>query len=372
MSSKLNTQSSKEQQYLYSILIVFGVIGLGYALSAIVEYRVVAFMLLVTVSILAMLYEIVPVLVAAMLSALLWDYFFIPPRYTFSIGETEDQLLLLMYFIIALINAVLTNRIRKAEKKLRNEKDRENEVKFYNTLLNSLSHELRTPITAIMGAADNLQSNLSTLSKENKSDLVEEIAVASSRLNEQVENLLGISRLEAGIIKPKKDWCDVNELIHSVLNRFPNDQDHKLEVNLSEGFPLCNLDFVLMQNVLYQLVSNAILYTSPDSTIQITARTAKELSKSLFGFDQLNDKLLITIKDNGPGFPKEEISKVFEKFYRLHGAKVGGTGLGLSIVKGLTELQGGGVTLENLASGGAQFTIEIPCQLSYVNSLKNE
>ncbi|HYV90415.1 MAG TPA: ATP-binding protein [Chitinophagales bacterium] len=374
MSTQSHTtkQYGKEQQYLYSVLIVLSVVGLGYAVSDIVGYRVVAFMLLVTVSILAMLYEIVPVLVAAVLSALLWDFFFIPPKYTFSIGGTEDQLLLLMYFIIALLNAVLTNRIRKAEKKLRKQKDRENAVKFYNTLLNSLSHELRTPITAIMGAADNLQANLSSLSKENRSELIEEIAMASSRLNDQVENLLGMSRLEAGIIKPKKDWCDVNELIYSVLNRFPGDDLHKIEVSLQDNLPLFSLDFVLMQQVLYHIINNAMLYTPPFSTITIKARHGKEASGSSFGWNKVNDKLIITIADDGPGFPEEEITRVFEKFYRLHGAKSGGTGLGLSIVKGFTELQGGKVKLENLAAGGAKFTIEIPCEISYVNALKNE
>ena len=372
MSTDKKTGRGKEQQYLYSVLIVLGVIGLGYSLSGTVGYQVVAFMLLVTVSILAMLYEIVPVLIAALLSALLWDYFFIPPKYTFSIGDTEDQILLMMYFIIALLNAVLTNRIRKAEKKLRKQKDRENAVKFYNTLLNSLSHELRTPITAIMGAADNLQANSSSISKENKSELVEQIAMASARLNEQVENLLGMSRLEAGIIKLRKEWCDVNELIHSVLNRFPNDDLHKIDIQLQENLPLFRLDFVLMEHVLYHIINNAMIYTPPFSTITVKARYSKELSSSSLGWNKVNDTLVITIADDGPGFPKEEIPRVFEKFYRLHGAKAGGTGLGLSIVKGFTELQGGRVRLENLETGGAKFTIEIPCEISYVNALKNE
>src|SRR5690349_6132331 len=102
MESDLTQTNGKPQQYLYSLLIVCLVAGLGYALSPLVGYRVVAFMLLVAVSALAMLYDIFPVLVAAAFSALMWDYFFIPPKYTFSVGETEDQLLLLMYFVIAL------------------------------------------------------------------------------------------------------------------------------------------------------------------------------------------------------------------------------------------------------------------------------
>ena len=116
-------------------------------------------MLLVTVSMLAMFLDIVPVLVASLLSAFIWDFFFIPPRFTLTVGTPEDRILFLMYFVIAMINAVLTNKIRKMEKAVKEKDEKEKSVKFYNTLLNSLSHELRTPITTILGSTDNLQSN---------------------------------------------------------------------------------------------------------------------------------------------------------------------------------------------------------------------
>src|SRR5580765_7884665 len=150
---------NKTKQYLVAIVVVSLVGLIGFGLQDAFGYRVVAFMLLVTVSILAMFFDIMPVLLGAVLSALVWDYFFIPPRYTFTVGTTEDGFLLLMYFVIALVNAALTFKIRQAERKVRQQEEKENAVRFYNTLLNSLSHELRTPITTIIGASDNLQSN---------------------------------------------------------------------------------------------------------------------------------------------------------------------------------------------------------------------
>src|SRR6185436_1123965 len=253
---------SKAKQFLLCSLIVILVGAVCFLFSGFIGYKVVAFILLVTVSLIAMLFDILPVMLAALLSALIWDYFFIPPRFTFSIGTPEDRLLLLMYFIIALINAVLTFKIRQTEKKVWLQEERANAVNFYNTLLNSLSHELRTPITTIIGAADNLQSNDEKLTSEIKSELISEIAVASLRLNEQVENLLNMSRLEAGIIKPKNDWTDINEQIHSALNRMSDDgHHHKIEVILPENLPLFNLDFGLMQEVLYNLINNAIHYS---------------------------------------------------------------------------------------------------------------
>ena len=130
---------SKTRQYLYSILLVCLVAGVCYIFSPYIGYRVVAFILLVTVSLIAMSFDILPVLVAAILSALIWDYFFIPPRFTLRVATTEDNILLLMYFVIALINAVLTYKIRQIEKVAMQKEEKANTVKLYNTILNSLS-----------------------------------------------------------------------------------------------------------------------------------------------------------------------------------------------------------------------------------------
>ncbi|MEK7225249.1 MAG: DUF4118 domain-containing protein, partial [Bacteroidota bacterium] len=195
-------------QFLIGISLVLLVSAVCYFLSGFIGYRVVAFVLLLTVSLLATVFKILPVLTAALLSALIWNFFFIPPLFTFHIGTAEDGFLFLMYFIIAFINAVLTNRIRKIEKRAREDEEKVKTVKLYNTLLNSLSHELKTPIATIVGATDNLLDDTSKMSDNNRKELIENISVASLRLNQQVENLLSMSRLESGFIQPKKDWCD--------------------------------------------------------------------------------------------------------------------------------------------------------------------
>lgn len=351
---------SQNGQYLVSVLVVLGVSGLGLALYDFIDYRIVAFLLLVAVSILAMFLDILPVILAAVLSALLWDFLFIPPRFTFTVGTTEDQLLLLMYLLIVIIHAVLTFRIRKAEKEVRIREEKANEAKFYNTLFNSLSHELRTPITTILGSTDNLINNSQNLSTENTKELLNEIATASLRLNRQVENLLNMSRLESGAFKIKKDWCDVTDLIYTVVKQLePVAAKHKLTVHVPESLPLFRIDFGLMEHVLYNLVSNAIHYTPEESGIVVQAALIEE-------------KLVLTVADNGKGFPEDEINNVFTKFYRLKGSRPGGTGLGLSIAKGFVEAHAGTITLKNLPLSGALFTIEIPAETSYLNGLKNE
>ena len=116
MSEFLLYKLSKQKQYFFSILLVSLVSILSFALSQYIGYKVVAFFLLITVSIIAMIFDILPVLLAAALSALIWDFFFIPPHFTFQIGSIEDRFLMLMYFIVALISSVLTFKIKQVEK----------------------------------------------------------------------------------------------------------------------------------------------------------------------------------------------------------------------------------------------------------------
>jgi two-component system sensor histidine kinase KdpD len=329
-------------------------------MSKYLDYKVVAFILLLTVSIAAVLFDIIPVFVTAILSALIWDYFFIPPHFTLQVGSTEDSILLLMYFVIALVNAVLTYKIRQIEKAGRAKEEKANTVKLYDTLLNSLSHELRTPIATIIGATDNLQSNNKNLTTENKVELIAEISKATFRLNQQVENLLSMSRLESGFLQPKKDWCDIIEVIYEAVKRVEeNNISQKITINVNPDIPYFKLDKAMMEQIIYNLVNNAVQYTNANNKIDIIAHCHADI-------------LELIIEDDGKGFPDDEMENVFNKFYRLRNTKTGGTGLGLSIVKGFTEAMGGTVQLQNLKTGGAKFIIHIAAQTSNLKNIKNE
>lgn len=318
-------------------------------------YRVVALILLVTVSLIAIFFDVLPVVSAAIASALIWNYFFIPPKFTLSIKSAEDGLMFIMYFLIALVNAVFTSKIRQMEKIEQIKSERETTLKLYNTLLNSLSHELRTPISTIIGASDNLQALQDKLTEKDKHDLVTEISKASLRLNRQVENLLNMSRLESGFIQPKYDWFDVKELIFDVIHQIDEETNSTkpIHVNVKENLPLFKLDYGLLTQILHNLIHNAVTYIPKYAVI-----TVKAFCKE--------NKLVIVIEDTGNGFPIGEIDKVFDKFYRLKNSGAGGTGLGLSIVKGFVEAMNGSISLQNMADGGAIFSIEIPSELSYL------
>ena len=335
------------------------------------NYKSVAFILLLGVSIIAMLCEIIPVLITATLSAFAWDFFFIEPKYTFSVGSTEDRYLLMMFFIIALVNAVLSNRIKKYEKQVRQKEDEQRVIELYNTLFNSLSHELKTPIATILGATDSLKDTSLQITSTNKELLIDEIFKASLRLNTQVENLLNISRLESGVLKLKLEWIQMEDVIYSVINKLDiNNQTHKIEIQLPDNLPLYKLDKGLIEQTLHNLLVNAISYTPEYSTILISVQNERIVLDS--HKEHNSDKLLFSVTDNGGGLPDSSLKFLFDKFYRIESNKTGGSGLGLSIVKGFVEAHHGNVRAYNIEPNGACFAVEIPCETSYLNRLKNE
>lgn len=356
----IHNKIKNSKQYTISISLILIVASVCFLLSDYISYTAVALILLMFVSLNAMFFDIAPVLFSAFLSAIIWIWFFIPPIFTWVVKSTSDKMMIVMYFVVALVNTVLTIKLRALEKAANKKEEKENTLKLYNTLLNSLSHELRTPISTIIAATDNLESANNHLTEDMKKELIHEISKASIRLNSQVENLLNMSRLESDYISIKMDWCDVNDLIHHVVNVLNERlENRKVEIRIDETIPLCKLDYGLMEQILQNLIINSHLYTPINCKISISSWYK-------------NDNLYITVEDDGQGFPENEIEFVFDKFYRLKHSKTGGTGLGLSIAKGFVEAHHGTITLKNNSKGGAFFSIIIPSDSSYINSYENE
>lgn len=495
--------TSNLSQYLITSVLVILCSALFYLIKGFIGYQVISFGLLILVSILALFYGPGPILLAAALSALIWDYFFIPPQFTLHIKEPLDVLMLIMFFIIALMNGTLTSRVRHQEKKIRVREERthalyqltreltmtsgfddvskiairyiqkyfnlkcaiilkdennqldnqlnidskiklsENELsiaswvfkhsakagkhtdtlpstdytfypltgnndnmgviavehgtvftqgeeqfweaflsqisskyereflrntakkayilnesdKLYKTLFNSISHELRIPVATIIGASDTLLSQ--SYPEETKLKLYSEINTASIRLNQLIENLLNMSRLESGRITPRLDWCDVNDLANKVVNNLIQElHPFRLFIVIPSSMPLVQVDFGLIEQVLHNLVLNATQNAPIGTSIRLK-----------FFYD--NGNLTIQVMDRGAGFPNDDLQMVFNKFYRGKDAKAGGTGLGLSIVKGFIEAHNGTVIAENRQNGGAIFTIKIPVKsLNHIENIK--
>jgi two-component system sensor histidine kinase KdpD len=215
-------------------------------------------------------------------------------------------------------------------------------------LLNSISHELRTPIAAITAAASTLSSLKSSGQASVNNTLVSEIQESAARLNRLVSNLLDMTRLESGNVKPRLEWCDMADLINVAVRHNEREMSrHQVIVTVARSLPLVRADFVLIEQALNNLLLNAAAYTPDGTPVEVRASV-------------MNDEMAIAVADRGPGLPTESLPHVFEKFYRVPGAPAGGTGLGLSIVKGLVEAHGGRVEAQNRPGGGAEFRFCLP------------
>lgn len=352
-------KKSTLKQILVCIAVIGGLSVGSYLFKQFIDYRIVALILLLAVSVLAVIFDIIPVLVSAVLSALILNLFFIEPVLHYKINSAESALLFVIYLMVALVNAVLTNRLRKQETKIRDKEEKEKTIGLYNTLLSSLSHELKTPIATIIGAVDILKDSVDSMTRDQRVDLYSEMEIAGSRLSNQVENLLNMSRLESGILRINSDWADINELIYSVIRKVPEVEKHKILFLADDKAPLFKLDSGLIETALYCLIQNAVRYTGAGSEIQVLTTYEDE-------------SLEILVSDSGEGIPEEEFGMVFEKFYRRANSGSGGTGLGLSIAKGLVEAHQGEIRLRKSKLGGAEFVIRIPTEVSYLKNLKNE
>ncbi len=220
--------------------------------------------------------------------------------------------------------------------------------RLYTALLNSISHELRTPLATITGAASNLLDPNTGTNESARMELTHDIQDAADRLNQLVENLLDMSRLDSGRLAMKLDWCNIGEVIGVAVQRVEKCMaQHPLTIDLAPDLPLVKMDFVLMEQVLVNLLNNICNYTPPGAPATITAA-------------RMDGALRLSVSDSGPGLPPGDLDRVFDKFYRAPGVATGGTGLGLSICRGLVEAHGGTLTAENLPGGGARFVIQLP------------
>lgn len=218
-------------------------------------------------------------------------------------------------------------------------------------LLNSISHDLRTPLVSITGALDALRERVHTLADQARLELLDTAWDEAERLNRFVGNLLDMTKLEAGAVRLRRELSDVEDLVGCALAAAERRLgDRKIELHVPSALPPVRLDMTLMTQVLVNLLDNAVKYTPPASPIEMSARVD-------------GGRLIIEVADRGPGIPERDLIRVFDKFYRLpvpEGA--GGIGLGLSICKGIVEAHGGNIRAENRPGGGLKIIITLPLQ----------
>ncbi len=489
-------RSSTWKQYASASAIVCLVAAVCYPVTGVLGYQTVSLILLLTITLLSLRLHAGPVLLAATLSAAIWDFFFIPPLFTIHVDQPVDMLMLVTYFMIAIVTGVLSARSRASEEALRYREERASALfsltkdlsqarnvdgvvgaavanlkrhfdadavvllstpdgdltntphavskfpmdakefsvaawtywneqragrftdtlpsaqatyyplsgpryslgvigvrvsskraatieqetllqnfmdqiasalerenlselsakamvlaeseRLYKALFDSISHEMKTPLAAIVGSAEGLIDEALCAQPEVRTQLARDVLGAAHRLTRLVENLLDMTRLESGLIRPRFDWCDVRDVLRDAARRVDaTAHGHTVTLEVQNDMPLVRLDYGLIEQAVANILQNAVLYSGAGTTITMRAFTSEQ-------------QCVISVRDQGRGLPAGNEDRVFEKFYRVPGTPAGGTGLGLSIVRGFVSAHNGTVTAVNAPGGGAEFTMHLP------------
>jgi two-component system sensor histidine kinase KdpD len=221
--------------------------------------------------------------------------------------------------------------------------------KLQNALLNSISHDLRTPLVSITGALTSLDEQSDSLDEENRRSLILTAREEAERLNRLVGNLLSMTRIESGAIKLNLQPGDIQDVVGTALEQLGKRvESHNVHADIPADYPLVPMDFTLMVQVLVNVLENAVKYSPQGSLIEISA-------------DRVDGNARMQVADRGVGIPQDDLARIFDKFYRVQRPEsVSGTGLGLTISKGIIEIHHGTIQASARAGGGTVITIEIP------------
>ncbi len=266
------------------------------------------------------------------------------PHHQQPLAPDQVQLLTTLAALIAgaLERIRLSDQVRQSQVLVEAEKMR-------NALLSSVSHDLRTPLTGIIGAAGTLVESADTLSSQVRSELLQTISDEAERVNRLVGNLLDMTRLESGQVTPSREWLPLEEMIGSSVQRCAKRlTNHTLKVNVPADLPMLYADSVLMEQVLVNLLDNAAKYSPAGGEIEISASADAAAAT-------------VSVADRGPGVPVEQRERIFEKFVRGQDAvRKPGVGLGLAICRAIVTAHGGRIWVDGRPGGGAVFSFALP------------
>jgi two-component system sensor histidine kinase KdpD len=338
----------------------FAAVALVTAFVAVALQRIhlgnVAMLYLIGVLATAALYGSRPAIAAAVAAFVASNYLFIEPRYTLHVDNPDDVVALSVFLATALITGQLAAALRRrAEEAEQHERTRaEAEIlrrtdELRTALIHAVSHDLRTPLSSIIASAGGLRQADGGWSAEERAELAGTIEEEARRLNRIVGNLLDLSRIEAGALKPQKDWYDLSALVDDVVGRLRGvTAGRKVEVDMPYELPSLLIDYVEIDQVLSNLIENAVKHTPAGTDISVGVRA-------------VGNDARVEVADQGPGLPPGALERLFEPFYRADAHRAGhGTGIGLAVARGLVEAHGGRVWAENRPEGGARFVFTLP------------
>lgn len=337
--------------YLAATCLVGLACGVGWVLFGPGDTADVGMIFLLAVIVAALRYGSGPSLLAAALSGAGFAFFFAPPIFRFSISDLTHIVTFLVLVGVAIIVSELARRVRVRERESearRLEVEREH---LRGTLLGAVSHDLRTPLASIMGAASALASDGDGMPAATRAELARSIQHEADRLNRRVRELLDMTRLESGAVKVRKEWEAIEDVVGAVLARADALlAGRPVMTRMPDDLPLVPMDAQLIEQVLANLVENAVKFSEPGTPVEISVAVG-------------NVHVVVEVADRGPGIPPGDEERVFQKFVRLDGGRrLDGVGLGLAVCRAIVELHGGRIRVENRDGGGVAFRFELPLE----------
>jgi len=319
----------------------------GLAMSPRFELANIAMLYLLAVVLIALRFGRGPVVATSILGVAAFNFFFIPPRGTFTVDDPQYLLTFAMMLAVGLIISALIESVRlrtKAQADLAVQAETE---RIRNALLSSISHDLRTPLAVISGASSSLAERGERLAPEERRALAQSIFATSREMSELVGKVLQMTRLENGALALERDWQALDEIVASVLRRMKERLTaHLVMVDLPGDLPLARVDGALIEQALGNLLENAARHTPARTLIRVRAEAK-------------GGELVVSVEDFGPGLPEGDLEQLFAKFQHRGG---GGMGLGLAICRAVVSLHGGRIWAERLPAGGTAFRFALPLE----------
>jgi two-component system, OmpR family, sensor histidine kinase KdpD len=301
----------------------------------------------------------------SVVSMLVFNWFFLPPTHTFRLDNSENWVALAVYLLTAISVSGLAARARRraAEAEQRQREAAESEARrrseaieaealrrsdaVKTAVLRSVSHDLRSPITAIMTASEVLEGSDDHLSASERAELLGSVRLQARRLERFVSNLLDLSRLEAGSARPVPELWTVDGLVARALEAI-GPENERVDVVLPHDSAPVQVDATQLEHVLVNLLENALKFSRPGDRIAVRA-------------EEIGDEVTVRVVDRGPGIPRHEYERIFEPFSRgTSGDRERGSGLGLAIARGFVQVNGGRLWVESEPGRGSVFALALP------------
>jgi two-component system sensor histidine kinase KdpD len=337
------TQRGHGIRVLVSIAAVAVVTGAIFGLKTVAPVLSLGILYLFAVLPVAVFFGLVYALAVSVVSMLAFNFFFLPPLHTLALTDSGNWVALAVFVVTAVVVSELATRARRRALAAAEADTLRRSDAVKTAVLHAVSHDLRSPLTAIRVASEGLESASLDLGERDREELLETIRLEVARLERLVANLLDLSRLEAGAASPQRELWPIDELVSRALDGL-GAEAARVTVELDGEAPLVSVDAAQLERALVNVLENALRFSSLSDQVELVGTST-------------GDDVLIRISDRGPGLDAADLERIFEPFEHGRGQ---GTGLGLAIARGFAEANGCRLSVEPSSGSGATFVLAIP------------